>query len=509
LKDTPDDSSAGNISRRKFIQRATAAGLTLAVVGSATENKVDAQITKPTPAATPSSPLRGLPAFDGSLTYEHTSLELAATDQGGIVHRLPCAVLKPRSVEDVARIVRYAHAKRLPVAMRGRGHSAYGQTLVEGGIVVDSSTLNRVVSVSAKAIEVEAGASLGTVVRAAFDAGSLVPVMGGCSMLSVGGFMSVGGVSARSFQHGAFVDQVIELQVVTGDGRVITCSDRHEPELFAMVLAGMGQCGIIVRTKLGLSPAPEQVTSRTITYESLEPFLADQERFAANDHLDSLWTAIVRSDDGRWRFRATVGRRGGADEDVDPLPLLGDVSRGRVATSVRRLYRDMVPPPPAAPVSWRQEDAPTGASIRHKVLGQPALCVYLPASAAREIMAPLLSSPNDSAGISVIECVALNANRFHRPLFRLPAEERIFTCWVLRTAYAESGPSLQRQVEVNAKFLERALALGAVRYPPFGGMTTPADWRVHYGESLYRRFAAAKQRYDKRGILTRGAGIFP
>lgn len=489
------------LTRRDFLELA-ASGLVLSGLGGS-------NCRRQLGATQQSSALQGLPALDGSLVYEHTSLELAATDQGGIVRRLPRAVLQPGSVEDVARMVRYAYEKRLPVAMRGRGHSAYGQTLVDGGIVIDSSTLDKVVRVSGKAIEVEAGASLGTVVRAAFDAGFLVPVMGGCSTLSVGGFISVGGVGGGSFQHGAFVDHVVELQVVTGDGRLITCSDRRERELFAIMLAGMGQCGIIVRTKLRLSPAPEQITSRTITYESLEPFLGDQERFAANDRLDSLWTAIRRRDDGSWKYQVTVGRRGAADEDADPLPLIGDVSRGRVAASVRRMYRDMVPLPSAAPASRRQVDAPTGASIRGKVVGQPGLCVYLPASAAREIMAPLLASPSDSAGISNIECVALNANRFHRPLFRLPSEERIFSCWVLRTAYADSGPSLQKQLEVNAKFLARALLMGAVRYPPFGGMTTPADWRAHYGESLYRQFAAAKQRYDERGILTRGAGIFP
>jgi len=488
------------LTRRDFLQLA-ASGAGLSGLGGWNLRRALDNIQQP-------SALQGLPALDGSVVYEHTTLELAATDQGGIVRRLPRAVLQPGSVEDVVRMVRYAHEKRLPVAMRGRGHSAYGQTLVESGIVIDSRTLDKVVSVSGRAIEVEAGASLGTVVRAAFDARSLVPVMSGCSILSVGGWISVGGIGGESFRHGAFVDQVIELHVVTGDGRLIRCSDTHESELFAMVLAGMGQCGIIARAKLRLSPIPEQITSRTITYESLEPFLGDQERFAANDRLDSLWTAIRRSDDGSWRYEVTVGRRGAADEDTDPLTLIGDISRGRAAASVRRMYRDMVPPPSAAPASRRQVAASNGALIGRKGDGNPALCVYLPASAAREIMAPLLSSPSDSAGISTIECVALNANRFHRSLFRLPGEERVFSCWVLRTAYADSGPSLQKQLDANARFLEKALALGAKRYPPFGGMTTPADWRLHYGDRLYRRFAAAKQRYDPRGILTPGAHIF-
>lgn len=454
-------------------------------------------------------PLRGLPKLDGPIDYELTILERAAVDQGGIVRQLPRALHTPKSVGDVARLVQYAHEKTLPIAMRGRGHSAYGQTLVERGVVIDSSSLDKVVGISGNTIEVEAGASLGTVVRAAFEAGLAAPVMSGCSMLSVGGWISVGGVGGASFQHGAFIDHVIELQVVTGDGQVITCSAGREPELFSMMLGGMGQCGLIVRAKLQLMAAPGQFTSRTIDYDSLEAFLGDQEKFVDMDELHSLWTAISPRSDGSWRYQVTVGRRGAVDEDTDPLPLLGNVSRGRVGRAVRRLYRDMVPPPSVAPASLRQLNPVTDVAPGRRIVGRPAMCVYVPASRARELMAPILASPADSAGISAIECVAFNSQRFRRPLFRLPSESRVFSCWALRTAYSDSAPDLPRQLELNSTFLKRALDVGAVRYPPFGGMTTPSDWRAHYGDSLYGRFAAAKRRYDPRGILTPGAGIFP
>ena len=489
-----------DLSRRDFLQLAASGAVLAGFASSNVRGQVNA-LHEPTA-------LQGLPAFDGSLTDQLTSRELAATDRGGLVRHLPRAVLYPGSVEDVARMVRYAHAKRIPVVMRGRGHSAYGQTLSDGGIVIDSSTLNQVVQVTGNTIEIEAGASLGTLSRAAFEAGLRVPVMSGCSMLSVGGWISVGGIAGESFRQGAFIDQVIELQLVTGSGHLVTCTDRHEPELFAMALAGMGQCGIIVAAKFRLITAPEQATFRTIDYASLESFLADQQRFAANDRLDSLWATISRRADGSWRYPVTIGRYGALDEDADPSSVVGDIARGRTATAVRLQYRDIVPPPLAAATTRRPVNAPAGSLNGSKLVRQPAMCVFLPASVVSEILTPLLSSPSDSAGISIIECVALNADRFRRPLFRLPREERVFSCWILRTANPDSGPSLQSQLAVNARFLKRALAMGAVRYPPFGGITAPADWRIHYGENLYRRFAHAKQKYDERGILTPGARIF-
>jgi FAD/FMN-containing dehydrogenase len=69
----------------------------------------------------------------------------------------PAAVLKPRTVEDVRRIVRFANDHARKVTMRGRGHSQYGQALAQGGIVIDSSTLNGV-SVTRPPAEAQAGA---------------------------------------------------------------------------------------------------------------------------------------------------------------------------------------------------------------------------------------------------------------------------------------------------------------------------------------------------------------
>jgi FAD/FMN-containing dehydrogenase len=59
-------------------------------------------------------------------------------------HRVPAAVLRPRSVQDIVAMVRYANQHRLKVAIRGDGHSRYGQTQAEAGVVIDSRSLNAV-----------------------------------------------------------------------------------------------------------------------------------------------------------------------------------------------------------------------------------------------------------------------------------------------------------------------------------------------------------------------------
>ena len=61
--------------------------------------------------------------------------------------------------------------------------------------------------------------------------------------LTVGGTLSVGGTGETSCRFGAQVDHVLELDVVTRRGDLLTCSSSSNAELFHMVLAGLGQCG--------------------------------------------------------------------------------------------------------------------------------------------------------------------------------------------------------------------------------------------------------------------------
>src|SRR5262245_3663584 len=121
-------------TRRLFVKRAVASILF--------SSSVDALKDSRTYGATARSfPLGQLPSLDGELAVDNASRQAVADDFGRQVHRSPVAVLRPGSVADIVRIVAYANKRGLPIAMRGRGHSFYGQSQVAGGIVIDSTTL--------------------------------------------------------------------------------------------------------------------------------------------------------------------------------------------------------------------------------------------------------------------------------------------------------------------------------------------------------------------------------
>ena len=102
-----------------------------------------------------------LPHLDGVLRRDDEALTAASEDYGRFIHRKPVAVLEPGSVQDIAKVVRFANKHDLRIAVRGHGHSIYGQSLVEGGIVIAMSTLAKAKNLPGARVLADAGCGVG------------------------------------------------------------------------------------------------------------------------------------------------------------------------------------------------------------------------------------------------------------------------------------------------------------------------------------------------------------
>ena len=165
-----------------------------------------------------------MPTLDGDVLFDEAARNVAGVDFGSGVRRLPVAVLRPRSIDDIVRIAAYANKTGRKLAMRGQGHSLYGQAQVEGGIIIDSSTLNVLRPHGDDLLDAQPGALWNDVAKVALGRGRTPPVMVDALMLSVGGTLSVGGIGETSYREGCQVDHVSELDVVTAAGDHLTCS---------------------------------------------------------------------------------------------------------------------------------------------------------------------------------------------------------------------------------------------------------------------------------------------
>jgi FAD/FMN-containing dehydrogenase len=127
-----------------------------------------------------------------------------------------------------------------------------------------------------------------------------VPVIAD-TFLSVGGTISTGGFGVTSYNLGLQVDHVQELEVVTGDGQIVTCSDARNSDLFNAMLGGMGQCGIITKVVMRLMAAPTHVLFIKMDYDDFQSASADLALLAKDGRFHHL--------DGRGAARPTGGPR--------------------------------------------------------------------------------------------------------------------------------------------------------------------------------------------------------
>lgn len=268
-----------------------------------------------------------LPLLDGRLHLDDATRGAYAEDFGHIIHEPPLAVLTPGSVEDVARMVRFARRHGLRVAARGQGHTTFGQSQIAAGVVIDLSPLQAIHSIRDSRVKTDAGIRWSALLQATLARGLTPPALTDYLELSVGGTLSVGGVSVTSWRAGAQVDHVDELEVVTGEGELVVCSPDRRPDLFAATLAGQGQCGIIVRATLRLIPAPSRTRVYSLAYPDLPSLTRDCRRLIRDGRFDTVQGLIVPAPAGGWAYllEATAFFREAPPDDARLLAGLGYV----------------------------------------------------------------------------------------------------------------------------------------------------------------------------------------
>ncbi|KAL2945202.1 Cytokinin dehydrogenase 3 [Bienertia sinuspersici] len=210
--------------------------------------------------------------ISSKLSLEKSSLAIASTDFGNLVHKIPAAMFYPSSVEDIVSLVKFSYKhsssfSSFKIAARGRGHSCRGQAMVENGIVIDMPSLN----VGGEQLWID-------VLQAALEHGVAPVSWTDYLYLSVGGTLSNAGIGGQAFRYGPQISNVLELDVVTGKGDFISCSKTINTELFYAVLGGLGQFGIITRARIKLETAPKRVKWVRMLYDDFSTFTRDQEQ---------------------------------------------------------------------------------------------------------------------------------------------------------------------------------------------------------------------------------------
>ncbi|MGW1052120.1 FAD-binding protein [Streptomyces sp. NPDC001118] len=437
------------------------------------------------------------PALDTRPETRHE----AAQDFGHLVRAEPLGVLRPESAAEIKDLLEFAGPRGIPVSARGGGHSMYGQGQAGGGIVLDLRALHRVGPVADGQVTVQAGALWRDVLAATLPYGRTPPVLTDYLGAGVGGVLSAGGLGGAGHRHGLVADQVLELEVVTGTGEHRVCSPDRDPELFHAVLAGLGQCAVIVSATLRLVPAPDRVRRHCLYYTDLTRYLADQRRLAEEQRFAYLEGQARPAGEQGWQYMIEAVAPHTGPHPPDDAALLGGLAHDPAATETEDLgYGEF-----AQRVDTDEEVLRATGEWLHP---HPWLNLLLPQDSAESVVRAVLADPAfaDLRDTGLVLLYPLLSDRLRAPFFRRPSGQVLYLFALLRTAPPESPEAAAVMVAANRAAYELARDQGAVAYPVNALPLSDADWCDHYG-TRWPALADAKRRHDPHLVLARGHGM--
>src|SRR5688572_3348555 len=171
-----------------------------------------------------------------------------------MIDRRPALIAQCESVADVQAALAHAQANDLEVAIRSGGHSVAGASTADGALVVDMRRMNSVdVDPEAKTATVGGGATWSVFDRATQPHG-LATTGGRVSSTGVAGLTLGGGSGWLERQWGLACDNLLEVELVTADGRIVTANEDENSELFWALHGGSGNFGIATKLVFRLHP---------------------------------------------------------------------------------------------------------------------------------------------------------------------------------------------------------------------------------------------------------------
>jgi len=169
-----------------------------------------------------------------------------------LVDRRPAVIARCAGTGDVAAAFDFARAHGLEVAVRGGGHNPAGHCVLDGGLVIDLSTMRTVEVDAGTRIARAAGGATWLDFDAATQAYGLVTPGGVVGSTGVAGLTFGGGIGHLTAQHGLTCDNLVGAELVTPDGSVVHAGLDGHAELLWALRGGGGNFGVATRLEFRL-----------------------------------------------------------------------------------------------------------------------------------------------------------------------------------------------------------------------------------------------------------------
>ena len=257
------DSSMGGISRRSVL-RVLAAGSAVGAFGVLPPGRAFAE------TAISHEGLTGRLVFAGSPDYETARL---LWDRLFVSY--PLVIVFCETAEDVVNAVTWSRRNGVGLRARSGGHSLEGWSTLDGGVVVDVSSMKQVsIDAAARIATVGTGLNQGEIVAALAEHDFAIPT-GAEASVGIGGVTLGGGIGFLSRSMGVTCDSLIAVDIVVPDGsdgaRMIRADkDNHADLLWACRGGGGGNFGIATAYTFRLHEEPD-VTHIKLDWDWSDP----------------------------------------------------------------------------------------------------------------------------------------------------------------------------------------------------------------------------------------------
>jgi FAD/FMN-containing dehydrogenase len=410
----------------------------------------------------------------------------------------PAAIALCADTEDVRTCILWAQHHRVPLVAQSGGHSYGGYSTTEGLMIsvrpINGVSLDRGSGIAT----IGSGIQLGDLYNTLFSEGVFMPA-GRCTSVGIAGFVLGGGFGFETRQFGLTSDLMVETEIVTADGDVLTCNATENPDLFwACRGGGGGNFGI--NTSFTMQTIPIVPTTYGRLIWSLEDIEAS---WAAVQEVAITAPSAMGMRNGIARSRMALG-----------APSMGQVSALFIYFGSEDEARDILAPAiNAAPPTEVTILTGTIADATAFVAEESSPNAFLAKSAYAEVPFPpegvskvvdfFNRWPDSSrAGVFALHSVGGVSNDVGRTT----------TAYVHRGAQAAFEfeadwfeDATPPQIAENVAWIE---ALGEAVAPYFNGEAyqnfidpTLIEWPAQYYAENFNRLVEVKRRYDRENIF--------
>jgi len=209
--------------------------------------------------------LRGPAFLPGDTRYDESR-----TVWNGMIDRRPSIVVRCLGIADVITCVKFARDNDILLCIKGGGHNIAGLASADGALMLDMSLMRGVwVNTQNKTAHAQAGCLLGDVDRET-QVHELAAVLGFVSLTGIAGLTLGGGFGYLTRRWGWTTDNVVGVDIVTADARLVRASSDENTDLFWALRGGGGNFGVVTGIDYALYPVGPEIVGGVVAWPASE-----------------------------------------------------------------------------------------------------------------------------------------------------------------------------------------------------------------------------------------------